>query len=114
MLESLDHLFNRLLKRPHEPCRVIPAEEGIQCFQSVMDSRFRGSDSGLVFFSILLIPPIPPGPISKRFYLYGATGGGRFYDGRGYLDGARTVHSRGLKLFILLNRPAEGFNLESI
>ena len=33
---------------------VIPAEAGIQSFQFIMASRFRGSGSALEFFSILL------------------------------------------------------------
>ena len=32
---------------------VIPAEAGIQSFQAFLDSRFRGSDSDLGFFSTL-------------------------------------------------------------
>ena len=43
-----------MLKKFFSPFAVIPAEAGIQSFQYLLDSRFRGSDGGLKFFRILL------------------------------------------------------------
>jgi hypothetical protein len=41
-------------KNPFRPLVVIPAKAGIQSFQGILDSRFRGSDGGCRFFSNLL------------------------------------------------------------
>jgi hypothetical protein len=58
--------FHRLYLRPFfvllagcgktlfQPRIVIPAEAGIQCFQGLLGSRFRGSDGSVEFFRILL------------------------------------------------------------
>jgi hypothetical protein len=48
---------NSLLKKSFAPYVVIPAEAGIQSFQSILDSRLRGSDGKLEFFRILLKSP---------------------------------------------------------
>jgi hypothetical protein len=41
--------YDRLVKSRILPFYVIPAEAGIQSFQSVLDSRFHGSDGILDF-----------------------------------------------------------------
>ena len=37
--------FDGIVKSPIYPLNVIPAKAGIQLFQTLMDSRFRGSDT---------------------------------------------------------------------
>jgi len=46
----MQHTFDNFAKSPICFLLVIPAKAGIQWFQVVMDSRFRGSDSVLTFY----------------------------------------------------------------
>jgi hypothetical protein len=43
-----------MLKKFFRPLVVIPAKAGIQSFEGILDSRFRGSDGGCGSFSNLL------------------------------------------------------------